>query len=72
MAREKAKVYFDSKGPSGNIYNIINEVGKVMRKERRITAFNHMRDKVYASQSYAEALKVIREEVNLIDENGID
>lgn len=72
MAKEKTKVYFDSRGPSGNIYHILGEVSKAMRKEHRIIEFNDMRDKVFSSSSYDEALAVIREHVDLIDKSDSD
>jgi hypothetical protein len=65
-------VTFDSAGPSGNIYSILAEVRTVMREQRRITEYNDMRDEVFKSQSYAAALKVIREHINLIDVRGRD
>lgn len=64
---KKGTVYYDSTGPSGNIYHIIGLVQQEMRKQRRISEFNECRDKVFASQSYEDALAVIREYVNLID-----
>lgn len=63
-------VCFDSTGPSGNIYAILAEVREVMRGERRITEFNEMRDAVFASHSYTEALASIRKHINLIDVSG--
>ena len=67
MDKEKAKVYYDSKGPSGNIYDILGKVGVEFRKQRRQTDFNTMRDKVFEAKSYEEALTVIRGYVDLID-----
>lgn len=67
---EKPKVEFDSKGESGNIYHILGQVSQVMRKVRRINDFNEMRDKVFASGSYKEALAHIREYVILVDKSG--
>jgi len=67
MDKEKAKVYYDSKGPSGNIYDILGKVGVELRKQRRQTDFNTMRDKVFEAKSYEEALAVIRGYVDLID-----
>lgn len=67
MNKEKAKVYYDSKGPSGNIYDILGKVGVELRKQRRQTDFNTMRDKVFEAKSYEEALAVIRGYVDLID-----
>jgi hypothetical protein len=67
MDKEKAKVYYDSNGPSGNIYDILGKVGVELRKQRRQTDFNTMRDKVFEAKSYEEALAVIRGYVALID-----
>ncbi|MCK9577460.1 MAG: hypothetical protein M0R51_16270 [Clostridia bacterium] len=67
MDKEKAKVYYDSNGPSGNIYDILGKVGVELRKQRRQTDFNTMRDKVFEAKSYEEALTVIRGYVDLID-----
>lgn len=64
---KKGTVYYDSKGPSGNIYHILGLVRQEMRKQRRITEFNECRDKVFDSQSYEDALAVINEYVDLVD-----
>lgn len=70
MTKKKTKVYFDSQGESGNIYHILGQVGNALRKEQRIIEFNEIRDKVFASKSYKEALENIREHVDLIDKSG--
>ena len=36
-----------------------------MRKQRRYTDFNNLRDRVFEAQSYDEALQIIGEEVTL-------
>jgi hypothetical protein len=69
---DKPIVTFDSAGPSGNIYHILAEVRAVMQKARRIVEYNDMREEVFNSKSYAHALKVIREHVDLIDVSGRD
>lgn len=63
----KPVVYFQSKGESGNIYYILGMVQRELRKQRKINDFNELRDRVYNSHSYEEALSVIREYVDLID-----
>lgn len=68
----KPTVTFDSAGPSGNIYSILAEVRVVLRSQQRIIEYNDMRDEVFKSASYAAALKVIREHVNLVDVRGKD
>ena len=68
----KATVTFRSRGPSGNIYWIIGEAGNALKKQRRIADYNTMRDRVFASGSYAEALEIIREYVDLVDLDGLE
>lgn len=64
---KKPVLRYDSRGESGNIYWLIGALQQIMRKQRRITAYNSLRDRVFAAQSYAEALSIISEEVELID-----
>ena len=66
MKKDKPIVEYDPYGHSGNIYWILGQVSEIMRKQRRIIAFNDLRDRVFESQSYDEALKIIGEEVTLI------
>ena len=40
---------------------------KVMKKQRRYTDFNTMRDRVFESKSDEDALAIIGEYVNLVD-----
>ena len=65
MKKDKPIVEYDSHGHSGNIYWILGEVSKIMRKQRRYIDFNNLRDRVFESQSYEEALQIIGEEVTL-------
>lgn len=60
-------IYFNSLGPSGNIFAILGLVKTEMRKQRRITEYNTMWERVQNSKSYEEALAIIREYVELID-----
>lgn len=66
----KPTVHFNSRGESGNIYWILGAVRTALRKQRRITEYNDLRDRVFASGSYQEALAIIREYVDLIDDDG--
>ena len=63
-------IRFHSRGQSGNIFHILYFVRREMQKQRRITEYNEMRDRVYNSDSYREALAIIREYVELIDLDG--
>ena len=60
-------IYYDRRGPSGNIYAILGAVSQALRKQRRYTDFNTLRDRVFEAQSYEEALQIIGETVNLVE-----
>lgn len=64
--KDKPIVEYEPHGESGNIYWILGKVCRIMRKQRRINAYNELRDRVYEAQSYEEALRIIEEEVTLI------
>ena len=66
----KPTVHFHSCGESGNIFWILVAVKTALRKQRRIADYNNLRDRVTASGSYNEALAIIREYVDLIDDDG--
>ena len=67
MKQEKPVIKYDSRGHSGNIYWILGALSEIMRKQRRYTAFNTIRDRVFEATSYEEALQIIGEEATLID-----
>ena len=67
---EKPTVHFRSRHESGNIFVILALVRRELQKQRRITDYNNLRDRVTSSDSYTEALAIIRETVNLIDDDG--
>lgn len=62
----KPMIFFSREAESGNIFYILGMVQKAMRKQNRIDAFNSLRDRVFASGSYEEALRILREEVDLV------
>ena len=66
----KPTVHFSSRGESGNIFWILAAVRKALRKQRRITDYNTMWERVQKSGSYTKALAIIREYVDLIDDDG--
>lgn len=70
MIVKKPIVHFRSRHESGNIFFILALVRREMQKQRRITDYNNLRDRVTSSGSYEEALAIIRESVNLIDDDG--
>ena len=65
MKQGKPVIEYDPYGHTGNIFWILGEVNKIMRKQRRIIAYNELRDRVFEAQSYEEALAIIGEEVTL-------
>ena len=69
---KKPIVKFDSSGPEGNIFDILGQCSKVLRKEHRINDFNLMRESVFAANSYKAALVEIRKYIDLIDMNEVD
>ena len=67
---KRPTVFFQSSGESGNIFFILGLARREMQKQRRITEYNDLRDRVTSSGSYREALAIIREYVELIDLDG--
>lgn len=63
----KPIVTFDSESESGNIFYILAETQKTLPKDKA----KECGDRVKKSLSYREALKIIREYVDLIDIKGI-
>lgn len=66
----KPTIRINSRGESGNIFWILGSVRQALHKQRRITDYNNLRDRVTSSGSYNEALAIIREYVDLIDDDG--
>ena len=64
---ERKKLAIDFTGPQGNTYFLLALVSDILRRQHRPTDFNIMRDKVFASKSYGEALFHINEMVKLED-----
>ena len=63
-------IHFESRGPSGNIFWILGAARNELQKQRRITDYNTMWERVQNSGSYEAALEIIREYVDLIDDDG--
>ena len=64
---DRPTIYFDRSGPSGNIYAILAAVSQALRRQRRYTEFNNLRDRVFEAESYEEALQIIGETVDLVE-----
>lgn len=65
----KPVVKYNPRGESGNIFYILAKARDTLRKQRRIQDYNDCWEKVQQCNSYEEALNVIREYVELIEEN---
>ena len=65
----KPEVKYNPRGESGNIFFILTKVRDALREQRRIQDYNDCWEKVQQCNSYEEALNVIREYVELIEEN---
>ena len=63
----KEKVEYSRCGPSGNIYHIIGKAQLALRKQHRILDYNEMWERVQNSHSYDEALAIIGEYVELVE-----
>ena len=64
---EKPILEIDISGPDGNIYFIMAKVMQILRKQRRYTDWNNLRDAITSSKSYANALREIKKVVELVD-----
>ena len=62
----KPLMYIDITGPDGNIHFILGKVSDIMKKARRITEFNDLRDKIYQG-TYYQALYRISKNITMID-----
>lgn len=67
----KPRVEFNSRGVSGNIYYILGLVRTVLRHQHRIADYNDIYFAVTNSESYKEALEIIRQKIDLIDLDGL-
>ena len=65
----KAEVHFRSRHETGNIFWIMEQVRDIMRKERRITDWNNAWERIQKTD-YAGALAIMRELVDLVDDDG--
>ncbi len=58
---------YDSCGESGNIFWILGRVRRIMAEQHRQDAYTELWRRVQQAGSYAEALEILSEEVELID-----
>lgn len=67
MTNNKPRVEFNSRKESGNIYAILGQVKLQLRKLKRINDYNEIYFAVTQCGSYEEALKIIRDKIDLVD-----
>ena len=68
MQRKKAEIHFRSCHESGNIYRIMGMVRDQMRRESRHTDWNNAWERIQ-NTDYAGAIEIMRELVDLIDDD---
>lgn len=68
---KKPIIHFRSRGPQGNIFWILGRVQRELYDLYHINAYNALMDDVLRSGSYTEALNIIRNQVDLIDDDGL-
>lgn len=66
---KKPTIHFGSRYQSGNIFYLLGMVRMEMQKQHRITEYNELWKEVQ-NGDYENAIRLIREKVNLIDDNG--
>ena len=64
---KKPVLKYDSRGPEGNVFWIFGQAQRLMKRNGRIDEWKELWERVQSASSYSEALKLIGEEVTLID-----
>ena len=64
---KKPVLIYDSRGPEGNIFWILGQAQRLMKRNGRIAEWKTIWERVQSAGSYEEALEIIGEEVTLRD-----
>lgn len=64
---KKPVLEYDSRGPQGNIFWILGQAQRLMKRNGRIAEWKDIWERVQSAGSYEEALAIIGEEVTLRD-----
>lgn len=65
----KPTIHYNSQGESGNIFWILRAIYENCKREGvNPTVYKEMQERVFAAGSYEEALAIIGEKVNLVDD----
>lgn len=70
LIKEGNVVFYDSKGPEGNIFEILAKAKALMKRQQRLGDYDEMYESVTHSESNAEAMKIIGKYVTLIDKSN--
>ena len=65
--KKRIIIYYNPKGRNGNVFVLLSEIRNEMIKQRRISEYNILYEKVNNALSIEEALENIREKVDLVD-----
>jgi hypothetical protein len=65
--KKRIVIYYNSKGRNGNVFILLSEIRTEMIKQRRITEYNNLYERVNNALSKEEALGYICEKVDLVD-----
>ena len=63
-------LHFQSRHETGNIFVILSMVRREMQKQHRISEYNDLWQKAQY-KDYATIIRLIREKVDLIDDDGV-
>lgn len=69
LMKQSNVVFYDPKGPDGNICEILGKAKSLLKSQQRLGTYDEMYDGVTHSESYEEALKIIGKYVTLIDKS---
>ena len=64
---KKPVLIYDSRGPEGNIFWILGQAQRLMKRNGRIAEWKDIWERVQSAGSYEDALAIIGEEVTLRD-----
>ena len=65
--KKKFTIFYESKGPSGNVYSLLGLVKSNLKFLDRGHEFDGIWERVKNADSYQKALEILGETANLID-----
>ena len=67
QSQKKFTIFYESKGPSGNIYSLLAILRENLKEQGRYKEFAEISRRVQNADSYKQALEIIGETATLID-----